>query len=119
MIDEEKPLADTVHESEADGYLYDFFKFQTQLSLLTLAGVFGVSQINGAMNKVGELPFFFIMATVAIGGITSFMGASEMVRAKNARLPLGPKVEFLRRLASGAYAVGVGGFLLLFVLVAA
>lgn len=115
MIDEEHQLPESRHESDADSYLYDFFKFLTSLSVLTLAGIFGVSQLHGAMQRVGKLSFGFVLACVAIGGILAFMGASELVRTKLEGKPAGRKVQFFRRVAPAAYALGVGGFLMMFV----
>ena len=113
MIDEERPLPPVRSDHESDGYLYDFFKFQTQLSLLTLAGVFAVTQMQGASAAVGKVTVLIIMGTVTAGGIAAFMGASELVRAKAAGLSP-RRVPIYAKLAPGLYALGVGGFLMMF-----
>jgi hypothetical protein len=114
MIDEEHALPSSRHESDADSYLYDFFKFLTSLSVLTLAGIFAVSQAHEATEKVGKFSFAFTMACVALGGMLSFMGAMELVRLKVAGEGLNRKIAFLTKVAPIFYALGIGGFLLMF-----
>ena len=115
MIDEGHELPESRRETDADSYLYDFFKFLTSLSVLTLAAIFTVSQLHGAMQRVGKLSFGFILACVAVAGMLSFMGASELVRTKLGGKPGWSKIEFFRKAAPLAYALGVGGFLMMFV----
>ena len=115
MIDEERPPPADLDHQQADSYVYDFFKFQTQLSLLTLAAVFAVSQLDGALEQVGKIASLWVMGLLAAAGVVSFMGASEVVRTKSAGLPTGRKVALFGKLAPAFYALGVGGFLMMYV----
>ncbi len=114
MIEEQEKSVGPVHHDEADGYRYDFFKYLTSLSLLTLAGAFGISQNEGALEEIGRVALATVMGTVALAAIASFMGASEIVRVKSGGTPSSRRVELLARAAPSIYALGVGGFLMLF-----
>jgi len=115
LIEEDRPLPALRPEQDADGYIYDFFKFLVQLSLLTLAGVFAVSQTEGAAAEIGKADILAIMGAVTAGGIAAFMGVSAVVRAKSAGLPVKEKAALYAKLAPALYALGVGGFLAMFV----
>jgi hypothetical protein len=101
-------------DRDSEGYRYDFFKYLTSLSLLTLAGAFTISQNEGALEEIGRTTLAVVMGTVALAAIASFMGASEIVRVKSGGTPVGRRVDLLARAAPAIYAVGVGGILMMF-----
>jgi hypothetical protein len=101
-------------DRDSEGYRYDFFKYLTSLSLLTLAGAFGISQNEGALEEIGRTTLAIVMGTVALAAIASFMGANEIVRVKSGGAPAGRRVDLLARAAPAIYSLGVGGILMMF-----
>jgi exosortase/archaeosortase len=101
-------------DRDGDGYRYDFFKYLTSLSLLTLAGAFTISQNEGALEEIGRTSLAIVMGTVALAAIASFMGALEIVRIKSGGAPVGRRVDLLAQAAPGIYSLGVGGILMMF-----
>lgn len=98
---------------ENDALLYDWFKYLTTMSLLTLGGVLTLSQSpDGADIKAPVLAA--VLVVVAIAGVLAFSGADQIVRAKLANQPLPRQVHRLQRAAPLTLAMGVGGFLYLF-----
>jgi hypothetical protein len=76
MEDEERRIA-RLQSGEGDSYVYDYFKFMTSLSLLTLAGIFAISQMDGALEQIGKPALVAVMAAVAGGGIVHGRGAGS------------------------------------------
>lgn len=114
MIEEQEKNVGPVQPHEADGYAYDYFKFLTSLSLLTLAGIFAISQMDGAMEQIGKGSLIAIMATVAAGGIASFMGVGQIVHAKTSGIDSARKIAGLLKAAPALYCVGLGASLWMF-----
>ena len=115
MTDEQGDLHPSAFaDRDGEAYRYDFFKYLTSLSLLTLAGAFGISQNEGALQEIGRTTLAIVMGTVALAAIASFMGANEIVRMKSGGLPVGRRVDVLARAAPSIYSLGVGGILMMF-----
>ena len=113
MIEEEKSVG-PVKTSDGEGYLYDYFKFLTSLSLLTLAGIFAISQMDGGLDQIGKRSLVATMATVAGGGIVSFMGVGQIVQDRTSGVHSPRRLKFLMKLAPALYCVGVGASLMMF-----
>jgi hypothetical protein len=114
MIEEQgDSLPAALTDRDSDGYRYDFFKYLTSLSLLTLAGAFTISQNEGALEEIGRVTLAVVMGTVALAAVASFMGANEIVRVKAGGAPIGRRVELLARAAPAVYSIGVGGILMM------
>jgi hypothetical protein len=94
--------------------LYDFFKHLTSLSLITIAGIFAISQMDGALEQIGKPALVVTMATVAAGGIASFMGVSQIVLARTTGTDQSRKIRILMRTAPALYCLGVGASLMMF-----
>ena len=114
MIEDQEQRAERGTFAEGDGYVYDYFKFLTSLSLLTLAGIFAIFQMDGALEQIGKPMLVAIMATVAAGGIASFMGVGQVVYAKTTGVDSQRKIGFLMKAAPALYCVGVGASLMMF-----
>jgi hypothetical protein len=112
--DQSESSPSAVADRDGDGYRYDFFKYLTSLSLLTLAGAFTISQNDGALEEIGRTTLAVVMGTVALAAVASFMGASEIVRVKSGGTPVGRRVDLLAQAAPGIYCLGVGGILMMF-----
>ena len=114
MSDEEESVV-AAGSSHDDGelLLYDFFKHLTTLALLTLGGVLTVSQI---VDRADVKPWLLtaVLVTVSLGGIASFSGASEIVRARYTRTPPHKSLNLYRIAAPALLALGVGMFLSMF-----
>jgi len=110
MIDEEQgPAA----QSHGDAYLYDFFKYMTSVSLLTLGGVLTVSQMDG--DDLERHTLLIVMTPVALSTLMAFTGAVEMVKAKSSGKELSKSVHRMAKFAPGAFLLGVGAFIAMFV----
>ena len=114
MIEEESEAGSAMPGRDAAAYRYDFFKYLTSLSLLTLAGAFTISQNEGALDEIGRTTLAVVMGTVALAAVASFMGASEIVRVKSGGTASGRRVDLLARAAPAIYSLGVGGILMMF-----
>jgi hypothetical protein len=114
MDEQDESPASAAADRDGDGYRYDFFKYLTSLSLLTLAGAFTISQNEGALDEIGRTTLAIVMGTVALAAIASFMGANEIVRMKSGGAPSGRRVDLLARAAPAIYSLGVGGILMMF-----
>jgi hypothetical protein len=80
MIDEQERLTKR-QEMDGDGFLYDYFKYLTSLSLITLGGILTVVQMNRA-EPVDKPSLLVIVAALSIAGVLSFAGSEEIVRSK-------------------------------------
>ena len=101
-------------QSNGDGYVYDYFKFMTSLSLLTLAGIFAISQMEGALEQIGKPTLLMVMAAVAIGGMASFSGASHVVQQQMTGVSGKRMIAILMKVAPAFYGIGVGASLMMF-----
>ncbi|HEX9963441.1 MAG TPA: hypothetical protein VGB04_00475 [Allosphingosinicella sp.] len=114
MTDEDEGLALRHAARDGDEYLYDFFKYMTSVSLLTLGGVLTVAQMAGP-GELKQHTLLMIMAPVAASTLMAFSGASEMVRAKTARQEVSKTTHRLAKIAPAPFLIGVGAFIALFV----
>jgi hypothetical protein len=113
MIEDEERTG-RVDRGEQDGYAYDFFKFLTSLSLLTMAGIFAISQMDGAMSKIGKPHLVGTLGIVALAGMTAFSGVATIVNARTRALDKSRNIRWLLQLAPGLYGGGVGATLMMF-----
>jgi hypothetical protein len=93
--------------ADGDSYLYDFFKYLTSVSLVSLGAIFTFVE----MDKIKGVSDFAIGAAVAVLGLAaflSFIGAEQLVSAKSAGREIEPNVYRLRKLAPRAYLLGLG-----------
>jgi hypothetical protein len=105
MIEEEGPRQPDYHH-DGDGYLYDFFKYMTSISLLSLGALFTFLQ----METISGVPPLAIASSVVLLGLAallSFNGAEQLVAAKAVGKPLGRTVHVCRKLAPPTYLVGI------------
>ena len=114
MTEDQEQRVDRGRFGDGESYVYDYFKFLTSLSLLTLAGIFAISQMDGALEQIGKPMLVAIMATVAAGGIASFMGVGQVVYDKSTGVDSQRKISFLMKAAPALYCVGVGASLMMF-----
>ncbi|HYI42359.1 MAG TPA: hypothetical protein VD768_01895 [Sphingomicrobium sp.] len=102
-------LASRDDRANAELLLYDFFKFLTSMSLLTLGGMLAISQ---SVDRGDIAPFALIVVLLIIsgGGISSFVGAGEIVKQRYTGSP-SRSLEFHRKAAPSMLAIGIGMFL--------
>ena len=96
-----------------EALLYDWFKYLTTISLLTLGGVLTLSQ--AADGEAIKKPVLIgVLVVIAAAGVLAFSGADQLVRARLADKPLPGQVLLLQKMAPLTLSLGVGGFLYLF-----
>ena len=114
MIEGEEGPALQGAARDGDQYLYDFFKYMTSLSLLTLGGVLTVAQMAGP-DDVKRHTLLIVMSPVAASTLMAFSGAMEMVKAKSGNQEVSKTVHRLAKFAPAAFLLGVGAFIAMFV----
>jgi hypothetical protein len=115
MTDEdETSLPALSPNQDSELLLYDYFKHLTTLSLISLGGVLTVAQI-GDGGEVKPLLLIMVLVTIGLGGVASFGGASEIVRARFTGTPAHKSLSLYRISAPMLLALGVGMFLYVFV----
>jgi hypothetical protein len=113
MIDEEEPMAISPSQDKAELLLYDFLKHLTSLSILVLGGVIIVAKdFDPTDVKPGSI--LIAMAIISFGGICSFSGSSEIVRARNGGTRPKKSLKYLAQAAPALLALGTGYFIALF-----
>jgi hypothetical protein len=110
--DQEQPLA-AGPGPDAQSYLYDFFKYMTSLSLLTLAAILAVSQLPEAAD-LAKTKVVIALGIVSLGALTAFAGAGQVVRSKMQQEPLAKQTILCLKAAPAVYLIGVGYFLMMF-----
>lgn len=113
MVEEDESAGAAPLEGSAELLLYDFFKHLTSLSMLVLGGVLIVAK-DFDPTDVKPASVLIAMALISGGGICSFSGASEIVRAKNRGTKPKRSLKFLAQAAPALLAVGTGYFIALF-----
>lgn len=103
MIDEERPAS---VDHDGDGYLYDFFKYLTSLSLISFGGLFTFLQTKQAAG-VPDLAKAAAAALLGMAALLAFVGAQRLVGAKAAAEPIGKDVRQLRQVASYTFLFGL------------
>jgi hypothetical protein len=110
--DESNLLASEAPRRQGDLLLYDYFKHLTTLSLLVLGGILSLSQTErGAQLKLPGV--LLVVAVVALAGVISFSGSSEIARA-HYQGDAPKRVDFYRKSAPAILSLGVGMFLFMF-----
>src|SRR5687768_7602661 len=94
MSDEEDSLP-ALKSDYLELLLYDYFKHLTTLSLLALGGVLTVAQI-GEGEQVKPILLVLVLVTLGLGGVASFSGASEIVRARYTGTPANKSLPLYR-----------------------
>ena len=111
MTDDESLVAPDTR-ANADHLLYDYFKWLTTLSLLTLGGVLSLSQ--SAELRLSDRSILLVLVPLCAAGIAAWSGADGVVRAASGGKPPRLKASHSIRIATAALGVGVGVFLSLF-----
>ena len=101
------------HGQEPDLLLYDFFKHLTSLTVLILGGVLLLAQASDPKD-VKRWMVVAVLLLISAGGVLSFSGSSEIVRARATGTPLRTSIKWTRMLAPTLLALGVGMFLSMF-----
>ncbi|MGA9582225.1 MAG: hypothetical protein WBR13_09685 [Allosphingosinicella sp.] len=114
MTDEDEGPALRRADRDGDEYLYDFFKYMTSVSLLTLGGVLTVAQMAGP-DELKQHTLMMVMAPVAASTLMAFSGATEMVKAKSGRQEVSKTTRRMAKIAPAAFLIGVGAFIAMFV----
>ena len=92
---------------DGDEYLYDYFKYLTSVSLVSLGALFTFLQ----MKNVSGVPSLLIAAAAVVLGASAFLsfsGAQALVAAKSDSRPVDDKIHTIRKLAPNVYLVGFG-----------
>ena len=115
MIDEDEPVSASDRDPLAR--VYDFFKFLTTLSLISIGGLFGlINGHNGA--NIGKWMVLLAVGLLGLAAITSFAALTTITTAemkvKAADPPLLKQLLMSQHIASGLLSVGVGAFLYAF-----
>jgi hypothetical protein len=97
-------------DHEPDLLLYDFFKHLTSLAILILGGVLLLAQASDPQD-VKRWMVIAVLLLISAGGVLSFSGSSEIVRARSTGTPVRTSIKWTRMLAPALLAVGVGMFL--------
>ena len=113
-MNEDEKLIGPSGPRDGDEYLYDFFKYMTSISLLTLGGVLTVAQMAGP-EDIKRHTLLMIVSPVAAATLMAFSGASEMVKAKAAGTAVSRNVHRLAKVAPAAFLIGIGAFIAMFV----
>jgi hypothetical protein len=113
MIDDDERPAGVPSEGGGILLLYDYFKHLTSLSILVLGGVLIVAK---DFDPADVKPMSVLTAIIIIsaGGVCSFMGSGEIVRAKNTATKPKKSLKFLTAAAPMLLAIGTGYFLGMF-----
>lgn len=101
-------------KDDGAAYLYDYFKHLTSLSILTLGGVLGISQREGAAPD--QAIMYAIVALVALAAVLAFSGSGAIVRQQSTGKAPGKwfNPNFYRLASPAALSLGVGMFLALY-----
>ncbi len=117
MTDDEESVKPHDH-APANRYgetlLYDFAKFLTTLSLLSLGGLLTLREAAQA----GDLKIFNIVmvsAGILIAGSLAFLTASTLAHARATETEPPKYLPTLMKAALGALGFGVGGFVMLWI----
>ena len=113
MEDEDTTTAASDLPRDGELLLYDFFKHLTSLVLLTLGGVLVIAQAADPAD-VPRVVLIIVLILISAGGVCSFSGASEIVKARYTGSP-SRSLQFYRQAAPILLALGVGMFLSVFV----
>jgi hypothetical protein len=112
MIDNEQ--AHDVQTGEQAAVLYDWFKYLTSLSLLTLGGVLSLSQ-SDAVTDIKKAMLVLVLVLLSLAGMASFSGAAMVVDSSTKATPLSRWIKVTGTIAAMSLSMGIGAFLFIFV----
>jgi hypothetical protein len=112
MSDDQDQQLAAAPAPDPENYLYDFFKYMTSLSLLTLAAILTVSQLPEAAD-LKKTQIVIALGIVSLGALAAFTGAGQVVRSKLQQQPVGKQTMLCFKAAPAVYLVGVGYFLMM------
>jgi uncharacterized protein involved in exopolysaccharide biosynthesis len=109
MIDDEPAVPDG---RDAQALLYDFFKWITTLSLLTLGAILSLSQ--SADLKLTARDLLLVLGPLSLASVVGLTGAEGVVRNRLTGHKPRIKPSLALWLAVGSLGLGTGAFLSLF-----
>jgi hypothetical protein len=112
MIDNEQ--AHDLQTGEQAAVLYDWFKYLTSLSLLTLGGVLSLSQ-SDAVADIKKAMLVLVLVLLSLAGMASFSGAAMVVDSSTKATPLSRWIKVTGTIAAMSLSMGIGAFLFIFV----
>jgi hypothetical protein len=113
--DDVGPATQLAPETDPEILLYDFSKYLLTLSMLILGGVLTISQSGDIANRPPPEVLLTILLPIAGSGFLSLSCLSTIVRSRVEGKPQRHAAKFNRG-AMGLMGVGVGGFLLSWVI---
>ena len=114
LEEQDQPRRAANPDQDDAAYLtYDYLKHLTSLSILVLGGVLIVAK-DLDPSDVKPASILVALALIGGGGVCSFSGSSEIVRAKSSRTEPGKFLSFWVKAAPVLLAVGTGYFLAIF-----
>jgi hypothetical protein len=111
MDDDTNSVRDTIDSALA--LLYDWFKYLTSLSLLTLGGVLTISQ-SADNGEIKPAMLMVVLVFVIASGVSAFSGAAMIVGHRTNNQPLPTYIHHLSGAAAIALCIGVGAFTYIF-----
>lgn len=93
--------------------LYDWFKYLTSLSLLTLGGV--LSLVQGADVPIKKPLLIVVLAFVVVSGLCAFSGAAQVMKSRTQGTPLPPSIRITQAVIGFTLSGGLGAFIYIFV----
>jgi hypothetical protein len=92
--------------------LYDYLKWTTTLSLLTLGGVLSLSQASDL--QLNHFKIGTVLIPICVAGVTSLSGVDAIVRARLTGKSSRFRPVTYMRIAVGGLGIGTGAFLSMF-----
>jgi hypothetical protein len=112
VIDDEDSQAKPDIGSDGELLLYDYLKWVTTLSLLTLGGVLSLSQASDIELEHFEIGM--VLIPICLAGITALSGVDSIVRARAGGAPRKYRPITYMRVAMAGLGIGTGAFLSMF-----
>jgi hypothetical protein len=109
-MEEESPSKPDLADGEL--LLYDYLKWITTLSLLTLGGVLSLAQ--SADIELGNFQVGMVLVPICIAGVTALSGADTLVRNRVGMKPHRMQPTRYMHISIGSLGIGVGAFLAAF-----
>jgi hypothetical protein len=94
--------------------LYDWFKYLTSLSLLTLGGVLSLVQGSDGVPIKKSL-LIVVLAFVVTSGLASFASAAQVVKSRTEGVPLPASMKMTQTVIGFSLSGAVGAFIYIFV----
>ena len=112
MIDDDDSKAKPDIGGDGELILYDYLKWVTTLSLLTLGGVLSLGQASDIELEPFEIGM--VLIPICIAGVTALSGVDSIVRARAAGAPRKFRPVTYMRVAMAGLGIGTGAFLSMF-----